>query len=278
MHLYTQTAYRISALVTKEYSTSFFSASRLFDCRIQPAIYSIYGFVRYADEIVDTFNGVDKKALLDQFEQDFYAAMVSGISLNPILHAFQHTVKTYAIPNEYIQAFLGSMKMDLIKKTYASKGDIEAYIYGSADVVGLMCLKVFCGDNVLLFDQLKAPAIKLGTAFQKVNFLRDLKNDTEYLERTYFPNFSLSTFDEQYKAEIIKDIAQDFAIAYQGIKLLPKQAKLAVLVSYYYYTALLNKLKRTPAQDIVLKRIRVKNSHKFLLVLKAMVQLKCNYV
>jgi len=269
MQFYNLTTYKISELITKQYSTSFFSATSLLDNSIKKHIFNIYGFVRFADEIVDTFHDFDKKYLLEKFEKDYYEAINIGISLNPVLHAFQLTVKQFDIPDEYIREFLDSMKLDLEKKLYNTKSEIEKYIYGSADVVGLMCLKVFCNSNNNLFEQLKLMAIKLGSAFQKVNFLRDLKNDIENLDRNYFSELGNNKFNENTKNIIIKDIENDFNIAFQGIKLLPSNSKLAVLVAYNYYLELLKKIKNTPAQKIISQRIRVSNSKKFLLVLKS---------
>jgi len=278
MKLYNSTSYKISELVTKEYSTSFFSASSLLDDSIKKHIFNIYGFVRFADEIVDTFHDFDKKCLLEKFENDYYEAINIGISLNPVLHAFHLTVNEFNIPDEYVQEFLNSMKLDLDKKQYKSKLEIEKYIYGSADVVGLMCLKVFCNGNNHLFEQLKPMAIKLGSAFQKVNFLRDLKNDIENLNRNYFPELGNNNFNENTKSIIIKDIENDFKIAFQGIKLLPDNSKLAVFTAYNYYIELLKKIKKTPAQKIFSQRIRISNSRKILLVLKSGIMYKLKLV
>lgn len=233
-NLFNETSYKISELVTKQYSTSFYSASKLFHSQIRYHIFNIYGFVRFADEIVDTFENCDKKTLLQNFEKDFYKALEAGISLNPILNSFVYTVKTFNIPLDYVQAFLNSMKLDLEKQNYNSKLELDNYIYGSADVVGLMCLKVFCNNNNTLFEQLKIPAIKLGSAFQKVNFLRDLKNDTQNLHRKYFPQLIDMEFDEKIKNEIISDIENDFEIAYTGIVKLPKTCHKAVFTAYNY--------------------------------------------
>jgi len=274
MELYTKTSFDISRYVTNNYSTSFSLATRLFEKDRREAIYSIYGFVRFADEIVDTFHEYDKKYLLDKFEKDYYDAVKMGISLNPVLQSFQKTVKKYQIRDEHIQSFLTSMKYDLVKNDYSNKTDADQYIYGSADVVGLMCLKVFCNGNDPLFKELEYPAMKLGSAFQKVNFLRDLKNDILTLDRRYFPEIQDTQFDETTKLKVIQDIENDFNAAFQGIKRLPKRSKLAVLIAYYYYKCLLTKIKRTPAKKIIESRIRISNITKMVLLLQAMIVYK----
>ena len=278
MEKYKITTYKISKIVTKEYSTSFFTASSLFHKEIKKHIFNIYGFVRFADEIVDTFHEFDKEKLLTKFENDYFEAFQSGISLNPILHAFQDTVRKFNIPQEYIQAFLNSMRADLYKTEYKSNNEIENYIYGSADVVGLMCLKVFCCGNDSLFEQLKLSALKLGSAFQKVNFLRDLKVDTENLGRIYFPQLINNQLNEEIKKMIILNIEKDFEIAYNGIKNLPNNSKLAVFTAYLYYSGLLRKIKRTHAQRIVSQRIRISNCSKIFLLLKAYIKYKLNLI
>jgi len=270
MQLYNKTSVNVSRLVTKSYSTSFSIATSLFEKEMRDAIYSIYGFVRFADEIVDTFHDFDKKYLLEKFESDYYDAVKQGISLNPVLQSFQQTVKKFSISDEHIQAFLTSMKYDLYKNDYSNKVTADNYIYGSADVVGLMCLKVFCNGDVNLYNELEFPARKLGSAFQKVNFLRDLKNDMENLDRRYFPEFQQGMFDEKNKLAIIQDIEKDFNSAFVGIKKLPKRSKLAVLIAYYYYMSLLKKIKKTQANRILESRISVSNFKKMLLLLKAM--------
>jgi len=212
MNLYNKTSFQISRLVTQSYSTSFSIATSLFEKEMRDAIYSIYGFVRFADEIVDTFQEYDKKYLLEKFENDYYDAVKKGISLNPVLQSFQETVKKYSIPDENIQAFLTSMKFDLVKNHYNDKTEIDKYIYGSADAVGLMCLKVFCNGDDKLYKELEKPAMKLGSAFQKVNFLRDLRNDTRVLGRTYFPEIQDERFDEENKLIVIKDIEKSIKL------------------------------------------------------------------
>ncbi len=271
VNLYEHVSYEISKLVTKTYSTSFSIAVSYLDVQVQTAIYSIYGFVRFADEIVDSFDQFDKEALLEKFEADYYEAYKSGISLNPILHSFQMIVRLYQIPDELIQAFLKSMKADLYKTRYESKSEIDDYIYGSADVVGLMCLKVFTNGDDALYNSLKLPAKRLGSAFQKVNFLRDLKSDIEFLDRQYFPEMGNCSFDDKVKDAIIQDIEIDFKAARKGIPNLPKNAKLAVLIAFYYYERLLNKIRHTPASKLLATRIRISGTRKIVLLARALV-------
>jgi len=278
MILYNQTATAVSTLITKKYSTSFFWATCMFQKEIKNAITSIYGFVRFADEIVDTFHNYDKSYLLDKFEDDYYESIKQGISLNPVIHSFQITVKKYNIPNEYVQAFLISMRADLMKNEYNTKSELDSYIYGSADVVGLMCLKVFCNGDDKNFHELELPAMKLGSAFQKVNFLRDLKTDMELLDRSYFPEIEKGNFNEAIKKQVIRHICEDFDIAYNGIKRLPKDSKLAVLLAFYYYKNLLQKIERIPATKILESRIRISDAKKVLLLFKAIVVTKLNIV
>lgn len=272
--LYQRLCFKLSKQLTKAYSTSFYSATSLFGKETREAIHGIYGFVRLADEIVDTFHGFDKKSLLDKFEADYYSAHKQGISINPILHSFLLTVKKYDIPQEYIAEFLSSMRADLDKKVYKSKSEMNEYIYGSADVVGLMCLKVFCGKNQNLFQSLFVPAMRLGSAFQKVNFLRDMQQDMQVLGRNYFPNVSLENFDEKSKNELVEDIQNDFDEAYLGIRKLPDDSRLAVMVAYKYYLTLLKKIKKTPADELISKRIRVSDFQKMLLLSAALIRHK----
>jgi 15-cis-phytoene synthase len=274
MKLYNQTATQISTLITKKYSTSFFWATSMLRDEMQDAITSIYGFVRLADEIVDTFHDYDKEFLLNKFEQDYFESYDQGISLNPILHSFQFTVRKYNIPNEYVQSFLNSMRADLKMKDYTNQTEIDEYIYGSADVVGLMCLKVFCHGDDAYFIELKKPAMKLGSAFQKVNFLRDLKTDMETLDRSYFPEIEKDNFNETIKEQVILQINHDFEEAFEGIKRLPTDAKLSVLLAYYYYKNLLQKIERTPAGKIMEERIRIPDAKKIALLLKAILVIK----
>lgn len=274
--LYDRTSFKCSKVITKSYSTSFSLAVNLLAPSIREAIHSIYGFVRVADEIVDSFHRYDKEALLDQFEIDYYAAYESGISLNPILNSFQRTVKQYNIDEDLVAAFLKSMRWDLEKKDYNTVEDYEEYIYGSADVVGLMCLKVFVGGDQEKYDELKESAMRLGSAFQKVNFLRDLKADIEVLNRSYFPGINLRALDKESKQKIVAEIEDDFRAAYEGIKKLPLEARLGVYTAYIYYKQLLNKLRRTPSEKIMDTRIRISNPLKISLLAKSFLIYKFN--
>jgi phytoene/squalene synthetase len=245
---------------------------------IRDAIYSIYGFVRFADEIVDSFHDYDKEKLIEDFEKEYYKAFEMGISLNPILNSFQHTAKQYNITDDLIQDFLKSMKLDLVKSNYDTKTEYDDYIYGSANVVGLMCLKVFVKGNNQKYEQLKNEAMRLGAAFQKVNFLRDLKDDNLVLNRNYFPGVDLKSFDENAKTIIINEIEADFRIAYQGIEKLPIEAKFGVYTAYIYYKKLLKKLKNTPYHEIGNSRIRVSNYTKAGLLAQSFVTYKLKLV
>lgn len=273
--LFNDVSINCSKLVTNAYSTSFSMAVKTLAPSIRDGIYSIYGFVRFADEIVDTFHEHDKEKLIEEFERDFYIGLSEGVSLNPIINAFQLTVKKYNIDDDLIQAFLRSMKQDLHKVNYTA-AEFNNYIYGSADVVGLMCLKVFIqGDNAK-YEELKDSARRLGSAFQKVNFLRDLKDDVEILNRSYFPGVNILNLDNNAKREIINDIEEDFRMALVGIKKLPKEARFGVYTAYAYYKSLLNKLKRTPSSEIVNTRLRVSNPYKLGLLAKSFVTYKLN--
>lgn len=268
---------KCSKLVTKQYSTSFSLAVKMLDKSIRDAIYSIYGFVRFSDEIVDSFHGFNKEHLIKSFEKDYYDALETKISLNPILNSFQHTVRDYGIDNKLVQAFLKSMKLDLKKNQY-NQEEYKEYIYGSADVVGLMCLKVFVKGDQEKYDSLEESAMKLGSAFQKVNFLRDLKDDYEELNRSYFPNIDVKDLNNESKKVIIQEIEADFKDALLGIKNLPKEAKFGVYTAYVYYLSLLRKLKRTPAERIMSTRIRISNPYKLLLLIKSFVTYKTNLI
>lgn len=274
--LFDDSSFACSKLITQTYSTSFSLAVNMLSPSIRPAIYSIYGFVRYADEIVDSFHHYDKGALIDKFEQDYYQSHKDGISLNPILNSFQQTVHKYQIKDELIQAFLRSMKMDLHKKDYLSQEEYEAYIYGSANVVGLMCLAVFVKGDESKYQALKPMAMRLGSAFQKVNFLRDLKQDIQDLDRSYFPNVDLRQLNPYTKAQIIQEIEADFTEALKGIKRLPIEARFGVYTAYLYYKSLLKKLKQTHASEIMNKRIRVSDPLKLLLLCKSYLQCQFN--
>ena len=276
--LFDEVSFKCSVLVTKSYSTSFSMAVHMLSPTIRDAIYSIYGFVRFADEIVDSFHGFDKKELIADFEKEYYKAYKSGISLNPILNSFQITVKKYNIDDELIQAFLNSMKMDLTKSDYHSVEEYKEYIYGSADVVGLMCLKVFVKGDLKIYDELKEEAMRLGSAFQKVNFLRDLKDDNLVLNRNYFPGVDLNSFDEKSKLMIIKEIEEDFKVAYQGIVKLPEEAKFGVYTAFVYYSKLLKKLENTPYHKIGKERIRGSNYTKARLFANSFVSYKFNLI
>lgn len=271
-------SYECSRNVTKSYSTSFSSAVKMLAPSIRQDIYNIYGFVRFADEIVDSFHDYDKENLFELFEQDFYRALENKISLNPILNSFQHTVRKYDIPLELVDAFLKSMKLDLVKNEYKTTEEYQEYIYGSADVVGLMCLKVFVKGDDKKYEALKNGAMKLGSAFQKVNFLRDLKADFEGLSRTYFPNTNLNQLDEISKQQIIAEIEADFEAGYAGILELPLEAKFGVYTAYVYYKKLLSKLKKTPSAEIKNARIRVPDYQKFGLFAKCYFNYKLNII
>jgi phytoene/squalene synthetase len=267
-----------SAKVTKAYSTSFSSAVKMLAPSIRQDIYNIYGFVRFADEIVDSFHDYDKELLFAQFENDLALALSQKISLNPILNSFQHTVHNYNIPNELIEAFMKSMKLDLHKTKYNTVEEYNEYIYGSADVVGLMCLKVFVNGNIELYEELKHSAMRLGSAFQKVNFLRDLKADFEDLSRSYFPNTNLSELDEVSKQQIIAEIQADFDAGFEGIQKLPLEAKFGVYTAYRYYKKLLNKLQKTPSLEIKNTRIRVSDYQKVELLARCYVKYRLNII
>ena len=276
--LFDTVSFKCSKLITQNYSTSFSLAVKMLSPSIRDAIYSIYGFVRCADEIVDSFHDYDKENLINDFEKEYYKAMEMGISLNPILNSFQHTVKRYNITDDLVQAFLKSMKLDLVKSTYITQTEYEDYIYGSADVVGLMCLKVFVNGKTEKYEQLKHQAMRLGSAFQKVNFLRDLKDDNLVLNRNYFPGVDLNTFDENSKTAIINEIEEDFRIAYLGIAKLPIEAQFGVYTAFVYYKKLLKKLKKTPCSEIGNSRIRVSNYTKASLLAQSFVTYKLKLV
>lgn len=265
-----------SKTVTKTYSTSFSLATKMLAPSIRQDIYNIYGFVRFADEIVDSFHDYNQKELFIEFEKDLISALERKISLNPILNAFQETYHKYQIDYKLVEAFMNSMRTDLHKTTYLTNEEYNAYIYGSADVVGLMCLKVFVNGNEMQYDDLKSSAMHLGSAFQKVNFLRDLKSDYEVLNRTYFPNTDLSKLDEDSKQAIIDEIEKDFELGLEGIKLLPIEAKFGVFMAYRYYSQLLKKLKKTPALQIKNTRIRVPNYKKIELLTRSYVKYQLN--
>ena len=277
MDLYNETCFECSKVITNKYSTSFSLGIKAFDKKFQYPIYAIYGFVRYADEIVDTFHDQDKLKLITQFKADTKQAINEKISLNPVLQSFQTVVNNYHIGFDLIEAFLKSMEMDLDKTSYTDESYKE-YIYGSAEVVGLMCLRVFCEGDKKLYDNLLPMARSLGSAFQKINFLRDIKADYEDRGRTYFPDVDFTKFTEADKTEIENDIKVDFDDAFEGIKRLPQGSKLGVYIAYVYYLQLFKKIKNTPATIISNKRIRVSDTHKLFLMAQALVKSKLNYV
>ena len=274
--LFDTVSYNCSKTVTKKYSTSFSLATKMLYKSIRCDIYNIYGFVRFADEIVDSFHDYDKELLFNRFSEDLELALENKISLNPILNAFQHTYHKYGIEKDMVNAFMKSMRADLHKTTYLTEEEYKAYIYGSADVVGLMCLKVFLKGDKEKYNELKDTAMALGSAFQKVNFLRDLKADFEGLDRTYFPNTDLNNLDEKSKQDIIDDIESDFEKGLSGIKKLPIEAKFGVFMAYRYYRQLLKKLKKTPALQIKNSRIRVSNPKKIELLMRSYVKYQLN--
>ena len=262
--------------VTKSYSTSFSLATKMLSSNIRQDIYNIYGFVRFADEIVDTFHSYNKKELFSRFVDDLNYSLIEGISLNPILNSFQKTVNKYNIDKSLIDAFLKSMEQDLEKKKYKSLKEYKDYIYGSADVVGLMCLKVFVGGNNDDFNRLKAYAMSLGSAFQKVNFLRDLNDDYKKLNRIYFPGIDYKTFNEDAKNNIMIDIEKDFDKALKGIYMLPNNSKFGVYAAYKYYKRLLRKLDRASYLQIKSKRVRVPNYQKVDVLARSYVRYRLN--
>ena len=269
---------KCAMVVTKSYSTSFASATKMLAPSIRQDIYNIYGFVRFADEIVDSFHEYNKPVLFKRFEDSLENALKDKISLNPILNAFQETVHKYNIERHLIDSFMKSMRLDLTKAEYLTDQEYKDYIYGSADVVGLMCLQVFVKGDHKKYDTLKESAMSLGSAFQKVNFLRDLKDDFEGLSRTYFPNTNLNDLDEASKQEIIEDIEQDFAKGLAGINRLPIEAKFGVYTAYRYYKKLLVKLKSVPSAEIKNTRIRVPDYVKASLLARSYVKYRLNLI
>ena len=267
-----------SEIVIKEYSSSFYRATELLSKSIKNDIFNIYGFVRFTDEIVDTFHDYPKKQLLDEFEKELWSSIENKISLNPILNSFQDTVNKYDIDLSLIKSFMKSMRMDLDIRRYKNRKDYKEYIYGSADVVGLMCLKVFVSGSKKEYNKLKPYAMSLGSAFQKVNFLRDMKSDEEILNRVYFPNINMQNFDEYTKETIINEIEEDFEHAIKGIVKLPKKARFGVYIAYRYYNKLLKKLKRTPSINIKESRIRIDNFQKFIVLTRSYVKYQLNLI
>jgi 15-cis-phytoene synthase len=260
---------------TKSYSTSFSWGIKMLGKKFRDPIYAIYGFVRFADEIVDTFHDYDKEVLINKFRQDTVEAIKYRISLNPILNSFQKIYHEYNIEWDLVDKFLLSMEMDLGNKAYDREG-YENYIFGSAEVVGLMCLRVFTENNSAQYEELRPGAIRLGAAFQKINFLRDIKADFEGLGRTYFPGLDINNFDGVKKAQIELEIAEDFKEAYKAILLLPKEARLGVYLAYVYYTRLFKKIIALPSERILEERVRIPNQHKVALIMKSYVRHNLN--
>ena len=274
--LFDQISEECSKNVTKSYSTSFSLATKMLSSSIRQDIYNIYGFVRFADEIVDTFHNYNKEELFKRFVNDLNHSLKEKISLNPILNSFQKTVHKYGIEKELIDSFLKSMKQDLKKKNYKTSKEYKDYIYGSADVVGLMCLKVFVSGNESEYEELKPSAMSLGSAFQKVNFLRDLNDDYKKLDRIYFPGVNYNSFDENTKNQIMVDIEKDFSEALKGIYMLPNNSKFGVYAAYKYYKRLLIKLKRSSYLKIKKQRIRVPNYQKVDVLARSYVRYRLN--
>lgn len=275
--LFDQVSLKCSRITTRSYSTSFSLGIMLFDKTIRHHIYSVYGFVRFADEIVDSFHDYNKRELLEQFKKETYDAIDKGISLNPILNSFQYTVRIHNMDMELIDLFLKSMEMDLIDLTY-DENTYKEYILGSAEVVGLMCLTIFCRGDVEMYNQLKPSAMKLGSAFQKINFLRDLKADHDWLGRTYFPGLDVANMDLEAKKKIEEDIEADFRAGYEGIKMLPNNSRFGVYLAYVYYYSLFNKIKNTHPSQILEKRIRVPNQKKYSLLVSSFLKYNLNLI
>ena len=276
--LYDEISNQTASIITKKYSTSFSMAVKLLDSSIRQDVYNIYGFVRVADEIVDSFDGYPQEDVLNRFEEELWVSLKIGISANPVIHAFLNTIRKYDISIALVKAFMKSMRADISKKIYKNKEEIDEYIYGSADVVGLMCLKIFVKGDQSRYRQLEASAIKLGSAFQKVNFLRDLRQDFEELDRTYFPNIDPRNFKDSDKEMIIEEIENDFKIAKEGVLKLPKESRLGVYLAYKYYSHLLKKIVHTPAKVLKEKRIRVSTPKKISILLQSYLRHKLNLV
>lgn len=277
LQLFHNTCFECSSLITRRYSTSFSMGIRLFDKRFRAPIYGIYGFVRFADEIVDTFHDYPKEALLQRFREDTFRAIDEGISLNPVLHAFQQVVHRYGIETELIEAFLRSMEMDLTNASYDT-GAYETYIYGSAEVVGLMCLRVFCEGDDEKYRRLKEPACRLGAAFQKINFLRDIKSDFDERGRVYFPGVDFGQFTNEVKRDIEADIKADFDAALDGIRRLPEGSRFGVYLAYKYYTHLFAKIRNAPAQIVAQERFRLSDKRKIYLLFSSAVRHRFNFL
>lgn len=275
--LFDDLSIEVSKMTTRKYSTSFSLGIYFLSPAIRDSIYSLYGFVRVADEIVDSFKGFDRKGLLAKFREETFEAIDQGISTNPILNSFQSVVHNYNIDLELVHVFMDSMGMDLEKVDY-TRETFDKYILGSAEVVGLMCLHVFCQQDLVMFEKLKPYAMKLGAAFQKVNFLRDLKDDFEVLERSYFPSVNFNEFKSQEKIQIEQEIEQDFKEALIGIKMLPSCCRGGVYLAYVYYNSLFKKIKKLPPSKILRERVRINNTQKLGLMVNSMVQYKMNWI
>ena len=275
LELFDKTCFECSRLITSRYSTSFSLGIRAFSPEIRRPIYAVYGFVRFADEIVDTFHDYPKEELLRRFREDTDRAIAERISYNPVLHAFQKVVHEFGIERQLIDAFLDSMEMDLYKNDY-NKTQYEQYIYGSAEVVGLMCLQVFCGGDKKRYQDLEASARSLGAAFQKVNFLRDLKSDYDERGRVYFPGVDFENFTSVDKAQIETEISADFKHAYEGILQLPPTARFGVYLAYKYYLKLFHQIRQTQPCNIKERRIRVNDGRKFFLFLTSALRMQLN--
>lgn len=267
LDFYIGNSYKLSKSITKQYSTSFSIATSLLEKEQREAVFAIYGFVRLADEVVDSFHGFDNAYLLHHLNEQVHYALREGISTNPILMAFADVALRYNIPVEHVDAFMESMAFDLTKTTYADKEELNTYIYGSAEVVGLMCLRVFCSGDAERYKQLEPSARALGSAFQKVNFLRDIKEDTQALGRTYFPEIARSRFDKKTKEHIERSIENDFAVARTGLAQLPGRSKLAVGIAYFYFYTLFEKIKRTSPETLLSERLRISNFRKYLILM-----------
>jgi phytoene/squalene synthetase len=277
IQLFDRVSLRCSRLTTRAYSTSFSLGIRCLHESLRDPIYSIYGFVRFGDEIVDTFHASDKQYLLEKFRKDTFEAIDQKISLNPILHSFQKVVNRYGIDREVIEQFLKSMEMDISMKSH-DQSSYEEYILGSAEVVGLMCLRVFCDGDDAQYQALKPSAMKLGSAFQKINFLRDLNADYNGMGRVYFPGVDLTNFDHNTKVLIEKDIAHDFRLGFEGILNLPRKSRFGVYMAYVYYKALLRKIMNTPAQNVIQSRIRIRNRQKIRLLFTSYLRHQLNMI
>lgn len=275
--LFYKASFQTSRLITHTYSTSFSIGTRFLHASIRDGIYSIYGFVRLADEIVDSFDGVDKAGLLEEFEQAYDHAIAAGISLNPVLNSFQMTVKRYRIPDELIRSFLKSMRQDLYQVKFSDQ-ELKEYIYGSAEVVGLICLHVFLDGDTSAYERLRPYAMRLGDAFQKINFLRDLRHDTQHLQRIYFPILKDEPLDETNKRMLLKEIHEDFRMGLKGIRQLPACARLGVYTAYLYYKTLARLIEATPAHQLLQTRIRVPNRTKVMLFGKAYLTTKLSFL